>query len=305
MQVVYSGGSTPTPSPRLQRKHNPAYGRPLFIGHPGGKNTPPISHRAASKETKESADTDSSLRDSIPAMTKPVAITCLVLNILLPGLGTFTAGLTVLCGSTIRFKDMTKQKVIFSNTWVAFLQFITAFLFLLGWIWSIVWGVAFITISTDYYKNFKRENHHTKFPLGESVDMGYSNGSTPTGINKTGNSPGLSGTRSHLQKPVMLRSSSADQPCHPLIVLQKAPVISHSETSLASRLIYHEPKARHHQRHQKRQCSDEELSPLNLEQIVIHNLPKAPVRRGILRREETITSNASSVSFSDVENLCS
>ena len=135
--------------------------------------------------------------------------------------------------------------------------------------------------------------------------MGYSNGSTPSGINKTGSSQGLNSSRTHLQKPIMLRSSSADQPSHPLIVLQKAPVISHSETSLAKCHVYHEPKTRQHQRHQKQQCSDEELSPLNLEQIVIHNLPKAPVRRGILRREETITSNASSVSFSDVDNLCS
>ena len=90
MQVVYSGGSTPTPSPRVQRKHNPGYGRPMFIGHPSCKSTPPISHRSASKETKDGTDNDSSLRDSIPAMIKPVAITCLVLNILLPGLGKTT-----------------------------------------------------------------------------------------------------------------------------------------------------------------------------------------------------------------------
>lgn len=84
MQVVYSGGSTPSPSPRVQRKQYQSYGRPIFIGHPTSK---PGAHRAASKETKESESSDSSLRDSIPAMPKPVAITCLVLNILLPGLG--------------------------------------------------------------------------------------------------------------------------------------------------------------------------------------------------------------------------
>lgn len=298
MQVVYSGGSTPSPSPRVQRKQYQGYGRPIFIGHPTCK---PVPHRTASKETKENENSDSSLRDSIPAMQKPVAITCLVLNILLPGLGTFIAGFTVLCGSTIRFKNMTKQNVIFSNTWVAFLQFITAFLFLLGWIWSIVWGVAFITISTDYFINFKRENIHKKHPFGESQDTGQINGSTSTGVNRTGSSPRLN---SKLQKP-MLRSSSADQPTHPLIVLQKAPVISHSETSLATRNISHEPKIRHPHRHHRQQCSEEELSPLNLEQIVIHNLPRAPVRRGILRREDTITSNASSVSFSELENVCS
>ena len=70
--------------------------------------------------------------------------------------GTFVCGLTVLCGARIRFKDSTKQKLILTNTSVAFLQLVTAFLFLLGWIWSIVWGVAFITISSRYF--LKQEN---------------------------------------------------------------------------------------------------------------------------------------------------
>lgn len=128
--------------------------------------------------------------------------------------------------------------------------------------------------------------------LGVSMDTGHPNGSTSI-VNRIGSSSGLSG----LQKPTMLRSSSADQPTHPLIVSQKAHVSSQSETSLATKLIHHDPKSRHHNRHQSSKCSDEELTPINLEQIVIHNLPKAPVRRGILRREDTITSTASSVSF--------
>lgn len=88
MQVVYSGGSTPTPSPRVQRKHHPGgYGRPIFLGHGSCKTALTNIPRTASKERKDVPDTESSLRDSIPAMKKPVAVTCLVLNILLPGLG--------------------------------------------------------------------------------------------------------------------------------------------------------------------------------------------------------------------------
>jgi len=89
MQVVYSGGSTPTPSPRVQRKHHPvgAYGRPIFLGHGSCKTTMSTVPRTTSKDRKDTSDTESSLRDSIPAMKKPVAITCLVLNILLPGFG--------------------------------------------------------------------------------------------------------------------------------------------------------------------------------------------------------------------------
>lgn len=141
-----------------------------------------------------------------------------------------------------------------------------------------------------------------KHPYNESIDLENINGSTSTGVNRTGSAFGLSSNHLHLQKPVMFRSSSADQPTHPLIVLQKAPVISHSETSLATNHTSTDTKTGRHHRQQHKpppQCSDEELSPLNLEQIVIHSLPKAPVRRGILRREDTVTSNASSVSFSD------
>lgn len=89
MQVVYSGGSTPTPSPRVQRKHHPggAYGRPIFLGHGSCKTTLTTVPRTVSKDRKDASDNESSLRDSIPAMKKPVAVTCLVLNILLPGLG--------------------------------------------------------------------------------------------------------------------------------------------------------------------------------------------------------------------------
>lgn len=135
------------------------------------------------------------------------------------------------------------------------------------------------------------------------MEMNASNGSMST-VNKTGSSSGLSAKPIYLQKPFMARSSSADQPTHPLIVLQKAPVISHSETSLVTKLVNHDQKHRVVRQH-KPTGSEEELAPLNLEQIVIHNLPKAPVRRGILRREDTITSNASSVSFTDHDNLCS
>lgn len=89
MQVVYSGGSTPTPSPRVQRKHHPGpmYGRPIFLGHGTCKANVPNVPRTASKDRKDSQNSESSLRDSIPAMVKPVAITCLILNIVLPGLG--------------------------------------------------------------------------------------------------------------------------------------------------------------------------------------------------------------------------
>ncbi|ESO82980.1 hypothetical protein LOTGIDRAFT_169805 [Lottia gigantea] len=85
MQVVYSGGSTtPSPSPRLQRKQMQGYGRPVLPGYLTGP--PPISTHHRSKEEVHKSEGDKSLRDSIPAMSKPLAVICLICNIILPGL---------------------------------------------------------------------------------------------------------------------------------------------------------------------------------------------------------------------------
>lgn len=126
MQVVYSGGSTPSPSPRIQRKqYQGGYGRHVFIAHPICKNTPQLARRAASADKKETVDNDSALRDSIPAMTKSVAITCLVLNILLPGLGKLSVCIFLLktCYISLRLTLDVNDKTN-SKTYVENVQFI-------------------------------------------------------------------------------------------------------------------------------------------------------------------------------------
>ncbi|KAL3874793.1 hypothetical protein ACJMK2_037762 [Sinanodonta woodiana] len=292
MQIVYSGGSTPNPSPRMQRKHNyGGYGRPLLPGYFQRTSTPPISHRSSSPKEERRETTDSSLMDSIPAMVRSVAITCLVFNIILPGLGTFTAGLTVLCGSHIRTKNATKPKVIWANTWVAILQFCTTFLFLLGWIWSVVWGVAFYTISKEFYKSHSH-------PKENSLDKGKINGASQGP--KPSNSLGLI-RQDHLDKPTILRSSSADQPTQRTTVLQETTVVSRSESALTPNKLIHDARTRY-QKIPQRHMSDNESSPFclmqeKLQQIVIHDVPQPPaVRRGVLRREDTVTSNSSTTS---------
>ncbi|KAL8620266.1 hypothetical protein ACOMHN_064556 [Nucella lapillus] len=110
MQVVYSGGSsTPTPSPSLQRKnYGPSgggggggaasvgaggYSRPVMPGYTAAGHPPqaapqrPTTARESGIGSKPLTEGDASLRDSIPAMKKPVAVVCFVLNVLLPGLG--------------------------------------------------------------------------------------------------------------------------------------------------------------------------------------------------------------------------
>ncbi|GFO46038.1 protein spec3-like isoform x1 [Plakobranchus ocellatus] len=70
-------------------------------------------------------------------------------------IGTFTAGLSVLCCSHVRPKQDSRRHCIWVNSGVALLQFLLTFLFLLGWIWSITWGLAFLAVSKQFYSRGK------------------------------------------------------------------------------------------------------------------------------------------------------
>lgn len=91
-------------------------------------------------------------RIAVPAMPRPMAILCCVLNFIVPGLGTIIAGFTVCCCA--RSEDMTyceKMSSFCISFWIGILQILTLPVLLLGWIWSCVWGVSFIGMSNEYY----------------------------------------------------------------------------------------------------------------------------------------------------------
>ncbi|XP_041352434.1 uncharacterized protein LOC121370946 [Gigantopelta aegis] len=286
MQVVYSGGSsTPNPSPRLQRKaYIGGYGRPILPGYLAGNHSHVVvTHRSKEKLTEG----DTSLRDSIPAMTKPVAVSCLILNILVPGFGTLMAGLSVLCCSEAREKCLSKKTVVWVNSGVALLQFVTAFLFLLGWIWSIMWGAAFISISTEYYKTKQvqhtRHDHSVKISPKRDRDE-FTQSPSPTTscdhIHHVHSSPLTSDK--HLNMYLAPPASSSSQ-TQTIIVLQEPPVVNHSEDKPAPSQPIMNARTRH-QKILQRQMSDNQLSPFTLtnerlEAIVIHDaVPPCAVR---------------------------
>ncbi|KAL8620264.1 hypothetical protein ACOMHN_064554 [Nucella lapillus] len=60
---------------------------------------------------------------------------------------TLVSGLTVLCGSRVRAGGGSRGGVVRTNAGVALLQFLLTFLLLLGWIWSVMWATAFLSIS--------------------------------------------------------------------------------------------------------------------------------------------------------------
>lgn len=72
------------------------------------------------------------LQAEIPSTTQVIAIILLIVNIFLPGWGTFVMG----------FLNGVKTKTIL----VGIVQFFTAFL-IIGWVWSIWWGIICLTKS--------------------------------------------------------------------------------------------------------------------------------------------------------------
>ncbi|XP_073248045.1 uncharacterized protein [Porites lutea] len=97
-----------------------------------------------------------SAQDAIPILPRSAAIACLILNILIPGLGTVVSGLIAffLTRREIPLKD--RASILCVNFFVGIMQLTTIVFLMIGWIWSIVWGCAFVGLSEHYGKNIEK-----------------------------------------------------------------------------------------------------------------------------------------------------
>ncbi|XP_002741745.1 protein SPEC3-like [Saccoglossus kowalevskii] len=109
-------------------------------------------HPVVSEAVKVKAETPkpSQLRAAIPAMHICAAVTCLVLNICIPGLGTAVAGFSVFCCANPGQSSNGKAGTCCINFWVGVVQLATCWIFFIGWIWSVLWGIAFVAMSSEY-----------------------------------------------------------------------------------------------------------------------------------------------------------
>ncbi|CAF1187213.1 unnamed protein product [Adineta steineri] len=83
-------------------------------------------------------------RRAVPQMPRALASICFVLNLILPGTGTLISAFAVFCCGK---HDYEKNIVAcLYNLLAALLQIATIFL-LVGWIWSVRWGILFIQLS--------------------------------------------------------------------------------------------------------------------------------------------------------------
>ncbi|XP_073965786.1 mechanosensory transduction mediator stumble [Choristoneura fumiferana] len=98
----------------------------------------------------------SMMRAAIPALPLVLAFWCLLCNVLLPGLGTIFSGMFCLCFGIPRFgvHDGAKHRIgsFLINLLVGCGQLFTVLFCLVGWGWSIWWGVIMVRVSRKYRK---------------------------------------------------------------------------------------------------------------------------------------------------------
>ncbi|XP_069117324.1 uncharacterized protein [Argopecten irradians] len=107
------------------------------------------------------SNNDSWIRSAIPSLPLWFAITCLVLNILIPGSGTILSGCSILCcgKARIQAKDDQLTVTLCVNVMVGVAQLFTVTFLLVGWFWSLAWGLKMVTIAVEdrHLKKQQRE----------------------------------------------------------------------------------------------------------------------------------------------------
>ncbi|KAJ8679271.1 hypothetical protein QAD02_015058 [Eretmocerus hayati] len=119
---------------------------------------PPVSEESRPKLPDVLVEHNSVMRGAIPCLPLPLAWFCLIFNVVLPGSGTAFSGLFNLCTGQPRFSAQASPKARFGalivNFVVGFSQLFTLVFCLVGWGWSIWWGVTMLRIARKY-KRFK------------------------------------------------------------------------------------------------------------------------------------------------------
>ncbi|XP_064485013.1 protein stum homolog [Ornithodoros turicata] len=101
-------------------------------------------HPMASYEIISIRERHGRFRKAVPIMPMPIAVCLCILNVLLPGVGTLVTVIAVVCGC--RTEHESRCVAAGYNLLASLLQTVTA-PFVVGWVWSIMWGITFVNVS--------------------------------------------------------------------------------------------------------------------------------------------------------------
>ncbi|XP_029680194.1 protein stum [Formica exsecta] len=136
---------------------------------------PPLSEEPKSKLPDVLVEYNSVMRGAIPCLPIPLAWFCLMWNVLLPGTGTIWSGLFNLCTGQPRFSPVAGLKsrlgAFIVNLVVGVGQLFTVLFCLVGWGWSIWWGVTMVRLARKY-KRFKASEAANNDPEARGGESG-------------------------------------------------------------------------------------------------------------------------------------
>ncbi|XP_064621929.1 protein stum-like [Lineus longissimus] len=118
---------------------------------------------------------ESYIQSAIPILPLPVAILLFLLNIIIPGFGTVMSGFAIFCcGKTrVNSKSGDLKTITFCvNVWVGMAQLFTVTFCLVGWAWSIGWGIRMIGHSIHHRQEVKELREKTLQTMALSAFAG-------------------------------------------------------------------------------------------------------------------------------------
>ena len=93
-------------------------------------------------------------RAALPVLPTSFAWLCFALNFCLPGSGTMVAGLLGCCIGAPRFSSLVTAEhrilALVINLAVGFFQFLSVVFCLVGWCWSLGWGIILVKTAGKY-----------------------------------------------------------------------------------------------------------------------------------------------------------
>ncbi|XP_044590165.1 protein stum [Cotesia glomerata] len=145
---------------------------------------PPLSEEQKSKIPDVLIEHNSVMRAAIPCLPVPLAWFCLVWNVLLPGTGTIWSGLFNLCIGQPRFAATSSARsrlgAFIVDIIVGVSQAFTVLFCLVGWGWSIWWGVTMIRLARKWKRFKAAEASSNDLEAGGDIDGGLPAPGVPT-----------------------------------------------------------------------------------------------------------------------------